>query len=240
MLAVILLLAIPALAVRPMITDDYGIAEFGSHQLECGFYSLQPRGTNDKSSSILATISHAMLPNAELTIMIPYALTGSTGLQDIVVSGKIKLQEDMVSEGLSARADVKLTNGDVDSGLGTGKANYTLMAIYTKKIIWDLYTDYNIGYTWVGVPAGRRSADYFFYSADVEYIIPHSPLIVLAELSANNSTSPGQVAMQLAVKYAMQENLVVDLGYNIGLNEAAYSNTLTIGFTTQIKTAAKK
>lgn len=229
-LVLMLIVASPAFAARPLACDDCGTVDVGKFEIELSYNNEQPRGGPITIPSLGLQIKRGILPNFDFGIEFPYSLTSPSGAKDTILHSKLNIFSRNDDEGLTGRIDIKLANADAASGLGTGYPDYSLFALYSKKIA-AFNTHYNIGYTLVGVAAGSASADYYSYSIAAEYPSFGEKGDMVFELVGNSSQNPHPLNLQVGGRFGIMEGLKLDAGLNFGLNENAYQNLITAGMT---------
>ncbi|HTY12652.1 MAG TPA: hypothetical protein VMD02_00530 [Candidatus Omnitrophota bacterium] len=222
-----LVLSVPSWAARPLVTDDFGTVDPGKYELELGYTSIRDQA-DALSRNFDLSFKRGLTPQLDLGIEVPCDTGDISGLDDAFVHVKYKFLEQGEESGLTARLDIKLANGDADRGLGTGFNDYTLCAIYSRKIA-DLKTHLNLSYTKVGVALGGPSADYTAYSAAVEYPSFGEKGDLVAEYVADTSVSPNPAFIQVGGRIAVKEGFNIDAGYSFGMNGNSIKNSLTTG-----------
>lgn len=226
------LLKFPARAARPLACDDCGTVDVDKFEIELGYSKEQPR-LAAPSSYLGLQIKRGILSNFDFGVEIPYSLTSPTGIKDAILHSKIKIFSHEENEGLTGRIDVKLANADASSGLGTGYMDYSMFAVYSRKI--GLFsTHYNIGYTLVGVAPGSPSANYYSYSMALEYPAFEGKGDAVFELIGNSSKDPHPMNIQIGGRFGITERLKLDAGINLGLNENSYHSLVTAGMRAEL------
>ena len=226
----LMLAAVPARAARPLTTDDAGIVDIGKWEIESGYTITNPRGGGAATSSLGLQIKRGMFTNFDFAVEIPYQLTSPSGLQDAILHGKYKLLGDEET-GWTVRGDIKLTNGDVNQGLGSGYMDCTILLINTSKLgIFPIHTD--LCYCFKGVAPGSPSANFTQASVAGEYSVDKFNFV--SEVIWNNSADPNPLTALLGGYYQIIEGLRADLGATFGLNDSAPQNVVTFGLTKEL------
>lgn len=218
----------PVFAARPLVTDDFGTVDSGAYELEVGYSSSTPKVGGPSTDGAALQIKRGFLSNFDLGLEIPYALTAPTGLQDAILHAKLKLMQTSDDEGLSFRLDVKLTNGDSATGLGTGYVDYAGLLIYSKAF-GEYQTHYNLGYTLVGVAAGAASANTLNYSAAVVKAL-REDINLMAECYFVDASGTTTANAQVGVNWQVKETVKLDAGYSLALNDNS-NNVIAAGVT---------
>lgn len=227
-LALLLLAVAPVWAARPLVTDDFGTVDLGKYELEVGAGSTTFAGSTTNGLGV--SFKRGFTTCFDLGIEVPYSLTAPTGIGDATIHAKYKAVELGEEEGVTAKLSVKLTNGDSVSGLGSGFTDYTLIAIYSKPLA-GLKTHYNLGYTLVGVAAGSPEANTINYGAAVEKELP-AGVEVVGEIYGTSAAVGSENAVQLGVRWQVNELVRLDAGYSLPLNEGGV-NVVTAGLTAE-------
>lgn len=227
-----LLASSPVLAARPLATDDAGTVAGQHFEAEFGYILDQPRGGAEKSSGLTASLKYGLLENLDLGAELPYELSPVSGLGDICLKCKYRFLEESDSlPALAVRADIKTATGDANKGLGSGQMDYGAHALVSKT--WDLVSvSADIGYTLVGVPAGEQSANALFYGLSLTYAALEQ-IDLMAELTGASVSGGGESPLQaqLGANYALLEDLKIDGGVTLGLNDATSKYLATAGLT---------
>lgn len=218
-----------AFAARPLVTDDFGTVEKGRFEIEAGSYSTAQSAGGNTAGSALFQAKYGLFESFDLGIEMPYSLSLPVGFGDALVCAKLKLAEFGDNDGLSLRAGVKLSNADASSGLGTGYADYCVLAIYSREIS-GFRTHYNVGYTLVGVPSGVAQANVINYSAAMEKEVYPGADIVLEFFGSSTSSAPSNGSIQIGGRWQVDPAYRVDTGYSVDIDNNS-QDTATIGVT---------
>ncbi|MBN3033493.1 MAG: hypothetical protein JW873_05295 [Candidatus Saganbacteria bacterium] len=230
-LALTLALVLPAWAARPLVTDDFGTVDPGKYELETGYSAVTPKAAGSTTSNNYGvSFKRGFTSCFDLGIEAPYSATNPTGLGDAVLHAKYKALTIGEDEGLTARLDVKLTNGDSASGLGTGYTDYTLMAIYSKPIA-GFKTHYNLSYTLVGVPSGAPEANITGYSAALEKELT-AGIDAVGEYYGTTMPGVSSNNVQVGGRWQALEAVRFDAGYSLALDDNS-DNVATVGLTAE-------
>jgi hypothetical protein len=201
------------------------VVDSGKYEFEVGYNSTTPWGGGSAADSTTAQLKRGF-GKFDLGLELPNSLTSPAGIGDAGIHFKYVLLEQGEDSGLTLRADIKLSNGDAGSGLGSGYNNYAAMLIYSKPF-GDFRTHYNLGYTLVGVPSSASSADLVNLSAAVEKEVQKG-IDLVAEYYGVSRVSTGNV--QIGGRWRVNDAIRFDAGYSIATNDVS-QNTLTAGCT---------
>jgi len=227
-LACMFVLSSGAFAARPLGTDDFGTVDPGQYELEVGYSNTTPKIGGSSGGSSAIAFKRGIMSGFDLGIEIPYAMTGTTGLNDISVNAKYRILEQGEKDGLTAKVIIKLANGDSALGLGSSFMDYTLAGIYSKAL-GDVNTHYNLAYTLVGVAAGASQANVLSYGIAGEMEIAKG-IDAVAEFTGTSSPSSSTNNMLLGGRMVVNDMLTLDAGYSLALNDSS-NNVITAGLT---------
>lgn len=232
--------ASPALAIRPLFTDDWPENDYKDFDLEIGTLSNRISGFD---SNITTTISPiwGVLPNLDVRVDIPYTYITPSGTSNINGVGDITLKSkinflpvcDCYCYGLSTTVAVKLPTANSQSGLGTGTTDYLFNVILTRNIEpFNLH--FNLGYNILGQPDGQRLVGTMFYGSAAEYHL-NSLTSLFAEVFGTTSSDPNtntnQTEMQIGINRMVSDSVMLDCGYIVGLTDSSPTNRLNFGLT---------
>lgn len=222
----VLLLAAPAFAARPLVTDDFYTVVQGGYELEFGYASTQ----NQSSLANVFGLSfkRGFLPNFDFGVEVPYTSSSPAGFNDVLLHAKYRFLETSEDDGLTARIDYKFNNGNLSHGLGSGDNDYGFLLI-GSKMFGITKTHLNIGYVLVGINANIQSDDYIAYTFAAEYPYWGENGDIVLEYVANNALQPNPAFVQLGARYVVREGLKLDVGYSVGLNNNSIKNSVTAG-----------
>ena len=227
--AMMITLSLPSFAARPLVTDDYGTVDNGKYELETGFSLVRPMASGLYESGLVLQLKRGFLGNFDLGVELPYN-TDQSGFADAVLHAKLKLVEFGQDEGLSLRGDVKLTNGDAMTGLGSGFTDYGGMFILSKKV-GQANMHVNAGYVVIGDVANNTADDTCLCNAAFEYpfsngvdaVIEYTCLSCRIETLAN---------LQVGGRWQVSKAARLDAGYSFAMNDFSDS-VATAGLTAE-------
>ncbi len=224
-----LILSSPLFAARPLVTDDFGTVRMGKYEIEAGSYSSAPSAGGNTVGNAVLQAKYGLLGYLDVGVEMPYYFSLPVGFGDGTINAKFKIAEYGENSGLSLRVGIKLANADASSGLGTGHADYSVLAIYSREMS-DFRTHYNIGYTLVGVPAGAAEANVISYSAAVEREVYPGADIVLECFGRSSSSTRSNVSAQIGGRWQVTRDYRVDTGYSVDFDNNS-QDVATIGVT---------
>jgi len=226
----LMLFSLPSFAARPLVTDDFGTVDTGKYEFETGYNAITPKTGGQTISGIVAQIKRGMSPSFDIGIEMPYTMGTPSGFGDAVVHAKLKLKEIGDGEGLSFRADLKLSNGDAVQGLGSGFLDYGGLFIFSKDLS-GVKSHFNAGYAVIGDVLNSCDDDAFIYGAAFEKDIVDG-VNIGAEYTGVSCRIRNSGNMQVAVRWQAFENVRFDAGYSIAMNDNS-SNISTVGVTAE-------
>jgi hypothetical protein len=220
---------------RPLITEDAGTVEKGFFEVELAFDHTRD---NNRDKNYIPSVqwAYGLTESAEL------ALAGSYLFKDVHEGGRedgwgdgiVYLKYRVWGEGekvpaFALKPHVKIPTADEKRGLGSGKPDYGLTAVFSKSITgmnWHL----NVGYTLIGK---ENTTDEFNLALAGEYEI-RKGLLAVGEIRYThnfNSDSKDDPASILLGLQAPMGKVLLDAGLALGLNTAAPDYALTVGVT---------
>jgi hypothetical protein len=222
-----LLLISPSHAFRPLVTDDFGVLDFGKNGIEAGYTIISPKGSAS-TGNMAVYIKRGLLPNVEFGIEAPYSLANPSGVGDLILHTKIKCLCICEYEGFSTRIDIKLKNADAASGLGTGYYSYSLTGIYSRNTgPCDIHM--NAGYT---VNESAAAANVLNYSSAVVFDFWGPDQGIMAEYLGTNSAGNTTSSLLAGIRRLSIGGLILDTSYTIGLDNIS-PNIFVAGLTAE-------
>ncbi|MBI5700149.1 transporter [Candidatus Saganbacteria bacterium] len=227
----------PALAYRPLGTEDAGVAGKGVVQTEVGFDYLKWNDGKIERNLLWAPI-YGLTDNLEVSAEIPYLFhanpdgTSPSGVGDInlVVKGLLA-DENEKSPAVAVKGVVKLDNGDYGSGLGSGDKDYSLFAV-ASKTLGRYMVHAQVGYTRVGKAQNAALRDIPLYGLAFDYSLTDA-FHLLAEINGNRH--PDSAATDdprnwlMGITYKLSDKIILDLAGRGGLTKASPDWSLTTG-----------
>jgi hypothetical protein len=240
--ALCLLLSQPAFALHPLITEDaYTVGE-GTSQLEIGIEHnrFKHDGGDERVNVLRPVYSYGLRENLDLMLGLPLAqvredvageLDHRHGVADAALDLKWRFWED---EGVKVvlKPGIILATGDVERGFGGGRvaAGAALVATFEHEG-WNLHV--HGGYLRNNNKVGDRR-DMWHLSASAVVQVREGLQFAL-DASVDSHEDPLQdtwpSVLLGAVIYSPHEDLDLDLGVKLGLNELADDYGLLAGIT---------
>lgn len=220
---VFFLLSVPSFAMRPLQTDDFGTLDIGKIEIEAGYLNMT-NSTGIRTEQAGLVLKRGMFNGIEMSLEIPYSMTGPSEICDIICHGKFRLNHDD-SNAWTLRTDIKFDTCPSDSP-------YTDMALYVinSRKIQNFYIHSNLVYGYVGISPGTQSANYLQASSALQYPLINEKLNIVSEIVWNNSAVPNSTSLLAGCYYEINEEFKVDIAYNFALNDSA-SKYFTFGIT---------
>ncbi len=225
-----LFIPVPAFAARPLVTDDFGTVDPGKYEFEAGYNAITPKTAGQTIPGIVSQIKRGISSSFDMGLEMPYTMAAPSGFGDAVIHAKLKLKEIGDGEGLSFRADLKLSNGDAVQGLGSGFLDYGGLFIFSKNLS-GVRAHFNAGYAVIGDVLNSCDDDAFIYGAAFEKDIVDG-VNVGAEYTGVSCRIRNSGNIQLAGRWQALENVRFDAGYSIGLTDLS-NNIATFGLTAE-------
>jgi hypothetical protein len=220
---------------RPLATEDAGTVEKGFFELELAFdYSRD--NNRDKNYIPSAQLAYGLTERAEVALAGSYLFKDvhEGGREDGWGDGMAYLKYRVWGEGenypaFSLKPQVKIPAADENKGLGSGKADYGLTAVFSKSFT-GLNLHFNTGYGWIGE---KGATDEINLALAGEYEVRKGLLAVSEIRYTNNFNSdrnddPASILLGLQVPVG---KVLLDAGLSLGLNTAAPDYVLTMGVT---------
>lgn len=207
----------PARAVPPLVTGDVPTADKGHWEIFLGT-RYQETGAAEWQAPFTEAV-YGITERQELTFEIPYLLVGDQeGFGDAVVGTKyLVVRETERVPGVATSFEVKLPTASEDKGLGSGEFDYDLRLRSQKTFGW--FTGIvNVGYTFIGEPAGQARRDVWFLAFAQEYRVG-ARTTLLSEIFWRNSDEPGgasRFAGNIGFKHRLLDQPHLDLQFAIG------------------------
>ncbi|HUH65162.1 MAG TPA: transporter [Syntrophales bacterium] len=235
------LIAAPAYAAHPLITDDTGtqgkgkfLFEFNGQMAYENETSAENGGASgtakEREIEMKAALTYGVVDSVDVILTAPYiwkktevndaTISDVNGIADVFLEVKWRFFE---RDGLSfaVKPGLTLPTGDKDKDLGAGRVGGTLYFITTKEAgPWAFHL--NLGYKRNENQVDERE-DIWHASLAGEYrIVKNLKLVADTGLERNtDKTSSINPAFLLGgFIYSVRENFDIDLGIKAGLNDA--------------------
>ncbi len=162
-----LLAAFPARCGPPFVTDDPEPADYRHYETYLAVE--QTRTRIDRSTTPLIEVNYGALPDLQLSITFPYALSSSAGQPaqrgwgDLVLGAKYRFVQETASQPMMAVYPIVVApTGDAARGLGNG-GTQIFLPIWIQKS-WGGWHTYGGGGYWINRAKGAGSHWYFGWS----------------------------------------------------------------------------
>ena len=231
-----LLLASPALAGRPLTTEDTGTLDPGKVELELGVDYSKDGGAEAWLLPHGPSLNVGLLPRVEVTIGAAFILLSPerepprAGFGDSLVGLKGRfLDEGPATPALLAAVTVRLPTGDQGRGLGEKEVDIQALAV-ASKMFGPVTLTANAGYTFV---TRDRDRDVVNLNASVEVGVTRAWSVVGEVVSAltTNHRSDHHVVLRAGTVYALSERVRLDAAVGFGITRASPDALLTVGVT---------
>ena len=229
------LIALPALAAHPLLTEDTGTQGKGRFELELGY--AQARGNGVTALEFAPQLSYGALDSVDLIARPTWLdvrgapmIGNARGAGDTGVDFKWRFFErDRLSFGIRAGAD--MPTGDADKGLGNGKVSphATLIAQYAPQR-WMFAA--NIDYAYDPVIGDRRDA--WAATAAAVYTLD---AVWRASAEVGTATNPDSTqsswltVARFGAIATVARGIDVDVGWQARLTRATSAQVLLAGAT---------
>jgi len=238
----LLLPALSASAGRPLTVDDAAPVPPGLFELEAGIGYVGDGPLRHWDFPF--ALAYGVAPRLELG-----AGTGGqleergelasgdnlvTSVGDAILGTKWQpLDKDRFWADHALAFSVKLPTASRSRGLGSGETDFDLTWIATKPLGEKMSVHFNVGYTWLGDPAGENFDDVLHYGAALDRHLTKR-LQLVAEIYANtpvHTASDTTLFLNGGVRWKAGDALVFDAAVGAGVRGAAPDVIATAGLT---------
>ena len=230
-----------AFAARPLTTDDAWTVEKGKFQVETGF-DFTRRDNHDREISPSLMLSYGLLERMDAGIGSAYLFVrpkeeeNEEGLGDTEVKFKYRLfDEKDWRPAFAVSGKLKIPTASKSKGLGSGKTDFGINTIVTKNLSKRWVLHLNFGYTFIGEHGVNNE---FIYSTAAQFNFSDRWALVGEIVGVNNFNGrkgDDPVSALLGTYYLISDNIILDIGVEIGMNKAAPDFRLTTGLTLLFK-----
>jgi hypothetical protein len=221
-----LFLSLPALALRPLVTDDAPVLGPGFFQWEFGVLNYSENSVDTRNVSNVVT--YGWLPRTNLVAEFPYlTVRGSaqtlSGMGDIILKAKHNLMDPENNPvGFSVSLGNNFSNGDQAKGFGDGKNNLFAHAILTKPLPFGA-AHANLGYTFTDALAN--------FGAALEANLPSDAKFLSEIAGERDQTGAGPINLVLGLNKLLNSQITMDGGLHFGLTDSGPKQMYTFGLT---------
>ena len=240
-------------AQQPFATDDADVTAKGKLHFEFGnnFDLLQPPSfPTTKQNTASFELGYGLLENVEVSIEAPLVTLfnagergtqTTSGIGDTNLAVKYNFLKEREKSGRPALAlsfNLELPTGDVDRGLGSGIADYSLNGILQKSVTPRTKLRANVGVIFSGNTVtggiGIRARGLVF-TGGTSVVREFTPKLFLGAeiagvLSRNFDLSKGRLLFQVGGNYALRDNFTLDFAVASGRFAASPRLGAQLGF----------
>jgi len=228
-------------AARPLTTDDAWTVEKGKFQLEMGFDASR-QDNHDKELNPSMTLSYGLSEKIDVGIGTGYLFIHpkedkkENGLSDTELKLKYRpIDEKDWKPAIAFTSTLKIPTASDSKGLGSGRTDFGVNAILTKNLSERIALHLNLGYTFIGED---RVDNELNYSLGTQFILSEKWALVGEITGVNNLNGrkgDDPFSGLLGTYYLITENIVFDVGLEIGMSKAAPDYRFTTGLTLLFK-----
>lgn len=239
------LIVVPsAHASRPFISSESAVpVERGKSRFEVGFLNENYDGKVDHYA-VLGELTYGLINNMHFEVEVPYLFLrlqdgeDQDGLGDVKLKAKVRFVRGREANPLSmaGQVSVKIPSCDENKALNvecTGEPDVELTGIASKEF-FPVNVDLNVGWVFVGNPAGQTLDDILKYSLAFDVQTMFDALRVVAELSGDTNRDPDADTPVMSILGGLVYNLTVefamDAAVSAGLTKDSPDYGLTFGF----------
>lgn len=206
-------------AGRPLKTDDAETVEKGKFELEVG-YDFMKNDTN--SQQVYISLKSGLTSWMDFGVVLPYTIEDEdqdiNDWQNAEICAKFSILKESEKHPGIAFTISGVINPD------QGDTEYALNLIISKGF-GKVTTHFNFG-----TYSEEGGDNYLTYSAASEYGISEK-INLVGEIVGEKNDDEEPLEMLVGLNYALNENLVFDIGISFGLNDDAPDYRITTGFT---------
>jgi hypothetical protein len=223
------LLLSPALAIRPLVTDDAPVLMPGMYQWEFGVLNYSENELDTRN--ITNVVTFGWLPRTNLVAEFPYfTVRGNaqniSGMGDIILKAKHNLiRPEDYPVGFSLSLGNNFSNGDTGKGFGDGKDNLFAHAILTKPLPFGALHA-NLGYTFTDALTN--------FGAALEMNLPAEAKLLSEIAGERDQTGSGPINLLLGLNKVWNSQVTMDGGLHFGLTDSGPKQMYTVGLTAVI------
>ena len=237
-------------AFRPFLETDSAVPlEKGASLLESGFKYERYSSPTANNYQLSAELTFGLLTNLEFEVEIPYVILktdsiDNSGLGDVTLKWKLGLLKarEAIPLSLAAQLVVKLPTCDEGklyddraNRTCTGETDIGFVGLATKEFA-SVTVHLNLGYFFIGDPAGIDLKNVFRYSLGIQdhSILPAAitPMIELAgETQRNPSVNSDPISVLAGVGYDIGRGILLDAALSFGVTRASPDYSFTVGMT---------
>lgn len=230
-------LASSVYAARPLTTDDAYTVEKGKFQVETGF-DFARQDNHDKVFFPSMTLSYGLFERMDMGVGSIYQFVNPTegkkenGFGDTALKIKYRLvdQKDWIPS-FAVSGTLKIPTASESKGLGSGKTDFNINTIFTWNLSKGLQLYVNLGQTFIGE---HGAINEFNYSLAGQFLLSGKWALV-GEISGVNNFNGHKrddpLSGIVGFQHTISDNLIWDLGLEIGMSKASSDFRFTTGLT---------
>lgn len=236
------LLALPALAQRPFLATEQAVpVDKGRYGIQSGA-SLERHSASRQITTLALDVRHGALYDLEVGIQAPYLFAEEgeaheSQAGDLLLRTKVLFLRGREANPLSIAGQivVKIPSAGRDDILKTtGEADVGLFGLASKA--FDLLNAHvNVGYVFVGNPAGGEKADELRYALGLEMKTADPFFSWIGELfgsaQVGSPTSNGPWSLMGGINYQAEDAVTLDASAAFGVTREAPDFTVNLGMT---------
>ena len=230
--ALLVALAAPVEAGRPLETEDTDILDPGRYEIELSGDYARDAGSHVWGAK--GVLSAGILPRLEGRVEIPLAIVdpdrGPTvaGVADGLIGAKYRvLDEGPDRPALMGAAGLRLPLGDVGRGLGRAGVDVTALGA-ASKTLGALTATGNAAYTFV---TDEDTRDFWTLSVSAEYRVTPALSLVGEVLGVLRTEQPDLGRLRAGATWKIRDDVKLDAAVGHGLGRDSPGVLVTVGVT---------
>jgi hypothetical protein len=237
----------PTAAVKPTweggLFFSYLTGDYGQDRRTDIYYGSMMIKRYLSKGDITLTVPYLDIPSNGVTFIGGTAeanasASGGSGLGDIILKGRYyAVDQDGPLPFIDLVGSIKFPTADEDKGLGTGEFDFTALSEFTWRLgdsPWSALAE--LGYTFVGKPAGVDVKNRWLYSMGLAYEV--DPKITLSGyLDGRTAIFEGEedpLSILLVGQYKFRPDLRLDTLFEFGLTDGSPDFGVTLGLRKRI------
>lgn len=235
-----------AFATRPLSIDDADPLDAGNGKIEGGTWHEKNGGCHAWDWPI--GLGYGLVPGLEVNLglggrfqqMNVIDATGveceesRDGMGDLTLNAKWQfIEETPWMPRQAVVPTVKFPTANKDTGLGSGEIDYDINWIASKSFTEKWGAHLNLGYSFIGEPAGEDVGDIIHYGLALDYQIS-DPLQWVGEIYAEKELMSGTdhiIMFNTGLRWFYSEGLMLDVAAGSHISSAGPDLTATAGLT---------
>lgn len=229
------------MAERPFLTVETAIpTERGTYRIESGLV-LKRISNRQKRTEFGVNLRYGLIQNLEFDLETPFLFVkdnddSKNSIGDLLLKTKIRFIKGRAANPLSIAGQMVIkfpTAGEEDILKTTGVVDVGFVAIASKTFS-PATAHINLGYYFIGNPAGKDLSDQVRYALGLESQVEDSPVKLIAELFGQSDTSSSSSTADTLVLmggFALRtrKDLSFDTTVGFGLNDESPDYIINLG-----------